>query len=143
MENCSGRPGVVHNFNNQNVISYQDNFCAKGNIPFAIYFDFKTTAHMDNCLDPEPKKMFVVSYIMIVAFHPELHLDCIIIQRSFTRSLEQLTTLDYFSWEKITFLEPHLVKMLKDMAFEVSKRRCKNSIGQMFSIESTLVKKHF
>ena len=27
------------------------------------------------------------------------------------------------------------------MAFEVAKRRCKNSIGQMFSIESTLVKK--
>ena len=31
--------------------------------------------------------------------------------------------------------------MLKDMAFEVAKRRCKNSIGQMFSIESALVKK--
>ena len=31
--------------------------------------------------------------------------------------------------------------MLKDMAFEVSKRRCKNSIGQMFSMESALVKK--
>ena len=27
------------------------------------------------------------------------------------------------------------------MAFEVAKRRCKNSIGQMFSIESALVKK--
>ena len=31
--------------------------------------------------------------------------------------------------------------MLKDMAFEVSKRSCKNSIGQMFSIESALIKK--
>ena len=31
--------------------------------------------------------------------------------------------------------------MLKDMAFKVAKRRCKNSIGQMFSIESALVKK--
>ena len=31
--------------------------------------------------------------------------------------------------------------MLKDMAFEVSKRKCKNSVGQMFSIESALVKK--
>ena len=31
--------------------------------------------------------------------------------------------------------------MLRDMAFEVAKRRCKNSIGQMFSIESALVKK--
>ena len=27
------------------------------------------------------------------------------------------------------------------MAFEVSKRKCKNSVGQMFSIESALVKK--
>ena len=31
--------------------------------------------------------------------------------------------------------------MLKDMAFEVSKRKCKNTVGQMFSIESALVKK--
>ena len=31
--------------------------------------------------------------------------------------------------------------MLKDMAFEVSERRCKIGIGQMFSIESVLVKK--
>ena len=31
--------------------------------------------------------------------------------------------------------------MLKDMAFEVAKRICKNSIRQMFSIESALVKK--
>ena len=31
--------------------------------------------------------------------------------------------------------------MLKDMAFEASKRMCKHSIGQMFSIESALVKK--
>ena len=31
--------------------------------------------------------------------------------------------------------------MLKDMAFEVAKRKCKNSIGKMFSIESALVKK--
>ena len=31
--------------------------------------------------------------------------------------------------------------MLKDMAFEVAKRRYKNSIGKIFSIESALVKK--
>ena len=40
-----------------------------------------------------------------------------------------------------TFIEPHLINMLKDMAFEVSKRKCKNSVGQMFSNESALVKK--
>ena len=31
--------------------------------------------------------------------------------------------------------------MLKDMAFAVAKRKCKNSVGKMFSIESALVKK--
>ena len=80
---------------------------------------------------------------MIVAFNPELNLDRIIIRRSFTHSIEQLTSLDYFTREQITCIDKSLVKMLKDMAFEVSKRRCKNSIGQMFSIESALVKKIF
>ena len=128
MENCSGKPGVVYNFNNQCLISYQDNFRAKRDVPFVVYLDFETTAPADNCLDPEQKKMFVVSYVMIVAFHPELKLDRIIIYRSFAHTVEQLTTLDYFSREKITFIEPHSINMLKDMAFEVSKRKCKNSV---------------
>ena len=80
---------------------------------------------------------------MIVAFHPALKLDRIIIYRSFAHSIEQLTTLDYFSQEQITFIEPHLINMLKGMSFEVSKRKCKNSVGKMFSIESALVKKTF
>ena len=42
MENCSGKAGVVYNFNNQCLISYQDNFHAKGDVPFVVYFDFKT-----------------------------------------------------------------------------------------------------
>ena len=61
MENCSGRPGVDYNFNNKNLMSYQANFHAKCEVPFVIYFDFKTTAPTDNCLDPEQKKTCVVS----------------------------------------------------------------------------------
>ena len=120
MKNCSGRPGVVYNFNNKNLISYKDNFHVKGDVPFVIYFDFETTTPTDNCLDPEQKKMFVVSYVMIVAFHPELKLDRIIIRRSFTHSIEQLTSLDYFIREQITYIDQSVIKMLKDMAFEVS-----------------------
>ena len=95
--NCSGIPGVIYNFNNQNLISYQDNFNAKGDVPFVVYFDFETAAPTFNFLDPEQQKMFVVSYIMVVAFHPKLNLDRIIIQRGFAHSLEQLTTLDYLT----------------------------------------------
>ena len=72
MEYCSEKPGVVYNFNNQCLISYQDNFYTKGDVPFVVYFDSETTEPTNNCLDPEQKKMFVVSYVMIVAFHPAL-----------------------------------------------------------------------
>ena len=136
MENCSGKPWVVYNFNNQCLISYQDNFQNKGDVPFTIFFDF------DNCLDPEQKKIFVVSYVMIVAFHPALKLDRIIIYRSLAHPIEQLRTLNYFSRERISFIELHLINMLRDVAFDVSKRKCKNSVGQMFSIESAMVKKY-
>ena len=70
-------------------------------------------------------------------------MERIIIQRSFAHSIGQLTSLNYFSREQIIFIDQSLIKMLKDMAFEVAKRRFKNSIGQMFSIESALLKKLF
>ena len=85
--------------------------------------------------------MFVVSYVMIVAFHPELKLNRIEIQRSYAHSIEELTSLNYFTQKQINFIDHTLLKMLKDMAFDVSKRKCKNSMGQMFCIESALVKK--
>ena len=85
--------------------------------------------------------MFVFSYEIFFVFYPKLDLDRIIIQRSFAHSIEQLTTLVFFTHEQISNVETDLIRMLKDMAFEVSKRKCKNSIGKMFSIESTLVKR--
>ena len=33
-----------------------------------LYFDFETTAATDNCFDPEQKKMFVMSSVLIVAY---------------------------------------------------------------------------
>ena len=91
------------------TLSYQDNFHAKGDVPFVIYFDFETAAPTDTCLDPKQKKMFVISYVMIVAFHPELQIDRIIIQRSFAHSIEQLS-LDYFTREQINFIDHSLIK---------------------------------
>ena len=84
--------------------------------------------------------MFVVSYVMIVAFHPALHFERVIIYRSFAHTLDQLSNIDYLTQEQIGFIDNYLIHMLKDCANEVSKRQCKNSLGQMFSVESALVK---
>ena len=78
---------------------------------------------------------------MIVAFHPALQLDRVIIYRGFAHTFDQLSNIDYLPREQIDFIDNYLVHMLKDCANEVSKRRCKNSLGQMFLVKSALVKK--
>ena len=101
-------------------------------MPFVLYFDFETTAPTDDCFDPEQKKMFVVSYVMIVTFHSALKLNRIIIQRSYAHSLEQLTSLNYFSEDQMKFIDVQIIRQLKDIAIDVSKRKCKNMMGQIF-----------
>ena len=53
VENCSGIPRVVYNFDNQYLVTFEDNLKFKGNLPMAIYFDFEKTAPGDNCFDSE------------------------------------------------------------------------------------------
>ena len=94
IENCTGVPGVVYNFNTKSLISLQDKFHVKVDLPFVLYFAFETTAPTDICFDPEQKKMFVVYNVLIVAFHPALNIKRIITQKSYAHSLEQLTSLN-------------------------------------------------
>ena len=56
IENCSGVPGIICNFNNKNLITFEDSFKSKGDMPMVMYFDFETTAPTDNCFDPEQDK---------------------------------------------------------------------------------------
>ena len=96
--------------NTKNLISFQDNFNSKGDLPFVLHFDFKTTAPTDNSFDPEQNKMFVVSYVLIVAFHPALKLNRIIIQWCYAYSLEQLTSLNYFYEDQMKFIDVQIIR---------------------------------
>ena len=139
---CSGKPGIVYNFCSQTLTSFEDNFSAKGDVPFSIYFDFETTSPTDSeWLDPEDKKMFVISYVIIVAFHPHFHFEKILVQRSVCHSKEELTSVNYLTREQFAFKTPELIKQLYDQALHVSKRTTKNALGIMFGIELAFVKK--
>ena len=141
MEHCSGILVIVYSFNNQNQVTFEDNLGYKGDFPAVAYIDFEITAPTDNCFDPEQKSMFVVSYIIIVAFHAKLKIDRVIIQHSFGHSLEKLTTIDYLANDQMAFVDVNLIKQLKGSALNVHSKKCKNAIAQMFSIELRLVKK--
>ena len=53
--------------------------------------------------------MFVMSYVLIVAFHPHLNLRKIIGQINYGHSLEQLTTIDHLTNDQMSFIDVTLV----------------------------------
>ena len=123
MSVCSGKPGVVYNFCTQNLVSFEDNFGSKGDLPFSIYFDFETTSSTDaDWLNAEDKKMFVVSYVMVIAFHLSLCLDRTLIQRSYCHTQKELTSINHLTREQMQFNAAELIKQLYDIALHVSKR---------------------
>ena len=94
VENCTGCPGYVYNFNTKNLLMFEDNLKYKDNILLVAYINLETTAPTDQqWLDPENIKMFAVSYVIIFAFHPDLHIDCITTGCSFGHSLKRLADL--------------------------------------------------
>ena len=135
LESCNGKPGFVYNFETQNLLTFEENLKLKHDIPLTAYIDFETTAPTDNMLDPELCKMNAVSYAIIFAFHPKLQMKRVIIERSFSHSLEKLTTIDYLTTEQLKFKDVITLKQLRDCALSVADRKNCNAISEMFSTE--------
>ena len=89
---CAGKAGFTFSFDNGKIIDYQDNYKNLGDVPFSIYFDFETTTGSVVFFNV---KMFVVSYCMVVAFHPEGDIPRICVFRSYDQSAAQLTSLSH------------------------------------------------
>ena len=122
METCVGKPGFVYNFQTRNLLTYEENIKFKRDVPLTAYIDFETTAPTDCCLDPESNKMNVVSYVIILAFHPQLQLQRVIIERSFGHSLEKLCQIDYLTAEQLNYCDGITLKQLRDCALNVNKK---------------------
>ena len=101
--------------------------------------DFETTAPTNNCLNPEQKKMFLVSYTIVFEFHPKSNLNRVVVQASFGHSYKKLTIVNYFTKDQMEFVNTKLIKQLKDCTINVSQRKCKNAFAQMFYIELKFV----
>ena len=119
----------------QNILTFEENLKFKRDIPLTAYIDFEMTAPTDDCLDPESKKMNAVSCVIIFAFHPELDLKRVIIERSFGHSLEKLTTIDYLTTEQLKYKDLTTLKQLRDCAISVASKKNKIAISENFSTE--------
>ena len=135
LQHCTSRPGFVYNFNNGSLLNFEENLKYKTEIPQTPYIDSETTAPTDDCLDPENRRVFALSCVIIFAFHTELSLDRIIIERSFGHSLSQLCSLDYLSNEQLKYKDLTTLKQLRNCALLVSSKSKKITISEMFTTE--------
>ena len=112
--------GYVYNFNTQ---TFDENLKYREHIPLVAYIDFESTAPTDECLDPENRKMLAVSYVIIFAFHPDVDIDCVIIESSFSHSREKLTSLNYLTREQLDFEDNKTVLQLRDCMLTVADKK--------------------
>ena len=109
------RTSRLYSFDNSKIINYQDNFKKLGDLPFAVYYDFETTT---GSVVFSNAKMYVVSYCMIIAFHPDLNIPRLHIYRSYDPSDEDLTSLHHFDAVQrnfFNFRENFNIKTLKQL----------------------------
>ena len=61
---CSGKPGIVYNFNIQNIVTFEENLKYMGDLPFSAYAKFETTAPAADYLCPENRKQCLLFLIL-------------------------------------------------------------------------------
>ena len=137
---CAGKAGYTYEFDSP-IVNYQENFNKIGDLPFAIYYDFGTTMGSGIFYDA---KVYVVSYCIVVAFHPDLKISHMVIYRSFDQSLAEVESLQHFIDLKQDFLSCgyHNLKTLKqlgDCALSVFNKSRNTALAEMFNVELKLV----
>ena len=86
-------------------------------------------------------KMYVVSYCMIIAFHPDLNIPRLYIYRSYDQSHDDLTSLHHFDAAQrnlFNFQENFNIKTLKQLqnaTLAVKNKKDNSALAEMFSIE--------
>ena len=135
---CSSKAGFTFSFDNGKIIDYQDQCKNLGDLPFTVYYYFKTTAGSVVFFDA---KMYVVSYCIVMAFHPELKIPRLVIFRIYDQNPNALISLTHFQalqYDFFSYPENYnrtTLKQLEDVAFSVQNKEKNTALAEMFSIE--------
>ena len=117
------------------MLTFEEKLKYKEDIPLVAYIVFETLAPTDEYLDLENRKMFAISYVIIFAFHPDLDIDRVIIECSFGRSRQKLTSLNYLIQEQLDFKDNKTLLQLRDCTLAIADKNNKIAISEMFSTE--------
>ena len=89
-------------------------------------------------------KMYVVSYCIIIAFHPDLNLPRLYIYQSYDQSDDDLTSLHHFEVVQRIFFyfrencNLKTLKQLQNTTLAVKNKKDNSALAEMFSIKINL-----
>ena len=75
--------------------------------------------------------MFAVSYFITFAFHPDLDIDCVIIERSFGQSHQELSILNYLIYAQLNFKDNKMLLRLRDCVLAIAAKNSKTAISEI------------
>ena len=113
--NCAQSASIVYKIDNKSLIIFEDNYQYFGDFSFVVYFDFETSTRSDVFLD---KKMYVLTYCIIIAFHPKLDIERIVIFHSFQQNQDQLFDLSHLKDQMFQFVAPVTLNQIKRYLFK-------------------------
>ena len=138
INSSAGQAGFNFTFDNGKIVNYQDSFKKIGYLPFAVYYDFETTASSVVFFNA---KMYVVSYCITIAFHPDLKLPRLYIYRSYDQNRADLTSLHHFEAIQQNFFNFSknfnltTLKQLETAALAVENKKDNRALAEIFNIE--------
>ena len=103
-----------------------------GDLPFTVYFGFESTTG-DSVL--HDKKMYVMSYCQVFAFHPKLKVPKIAVSRSFQKNFDENTSLDHLSQEHIPYFDQVIMSQMKDATMRVLYKENTVALAELFALE--------
>lgn len=93
LKKCSEIWGTLYKFEKESLVTFEDNYNFRGDLPFATYFDYETTTAASSGIKLEHYEMFPILLVRIFTFHPKLDIYKIKIEWSFSHSLAKLTDI--------------------------------------------------
>ena len=104
-------------------------------LPLCVYADFETTAPTSDCLNPENKFMFAVSYPLAFAWHPKLQLERQVVVRGYHHSLDELGDASCLTNEQLAMRNLKTSEQLRGAVLNAYSKKSKNAIAEMSNIE--------
>ena len=84
---------IIYKINNKSLMRFEDNYQYLGDLVFAVYLILKRPLE---AIFFRIIKSKVLSYCIIIAFHPKLDIERKVIYRSFQQNQNQLFDLSHY-----------------------------------------------